>query len=243
MADQNTSPVRRGILDTLPLALGAIPFGLVVGIAAADSAMPPFVAWLLSPLIFAGAAQLGLLTVAGSATMFAALLTLTVVNARHVMYSAALATEFKRHPRWFRWVGASLIVDQNFALALPHIGAEPVWFRRYWMSASLLMWFNWLVTTGVGEVVGGSIPSSWQIQFAIPILFVGLTISVVKTKPQLVGAMVGGIVGLACAGFPDRLGILIGAVAGVTAAVAFDYWSENAASKTSGAPGTCQESA
>ena len=48
-------------------------------------------------------------------------------------------------------------------------------------------------------------------------MFIGLVLIGVQRLPQAVAALVGGTVSLATAGLQDRLGILIGAVAGVAA--------------------------
>ncbi len=65
--------------------------------------MPDPVGVLTSWVILAGAAQLALLTLVSTASIWAAMATALVINARHVMYSAALAPTFKAQPRWFRW--------------------------------------------------------------------------------------------------------------------------------------------
>ena len=95
-----------GVIDALPLFVPAIPFGLVIGLAITESGMNPFVGWSGSWLIFGGAAQLTLVTLLGSGVAVAAAVgTALVVNARHLMYSAALAPTFQSQPRWFRWLG------------------------------------------------------------------------------------------------------------------------------------------
>lgn len=210
---------RQAVIDALPLAVGAIPFALVTGVTATRSQLPTPIAWLTSPLIFAGAAQLTLLTIAGTATMLAAIAAVAVVNARHVMYSAALAPEFQRHPRWFRAVGSGLLIDQNFALSLQHVGSNPAHFRRYYLTASLLMYSNWVVMTGIGVGIGPALPSAWRLEFCIPVMFLALTVGVVKSRPEAIAAAVGAVVGFAASGLPDRLGIICGAVAGVAAGV------------------------
>ncbi|MDF2731170.1 MAG: putative branched-chain amino acid export protein large subunit, partial [Acidimicrobiia bacterium] len=108
---------RQGAIDALPLFVPAIPFGLVIGLAITESGMNPFVGWSGSWLIFGGAAQLTLVTLLGTGVAVAAAVgTALVVNARHLMYSAALAPTFQRQPRWFRWLGPYLLIDQLFAL-------------------------------------------------------------------------------------------------------------------------------
>src|SRR3970040_563463 len=111
------SVARRGVIDALPLFVPAVPFGLVIGLAIADSGMNPLVGWSSSWVVFAGAAQLTLITLLGSgAGLVAAVGTALVLNARHLMYSAALAPTFQRQPPWFRRLGPYLLIDQVFAL-------------------------------------------------------------------------------------------------------------------------------
>ena len=57
-------------------------------------------------------------------------------------------------------------------------------------------------------------------------MFVGLVLVGINRMPQAVAAIVGGGVGLATAGLRDRLGILIGAIAGVAAATVAELYVE-----------------
>ena len=217
---------RRAVADAFPLFLPAIPFAFVIGLAATEGEMPTAVAMASSPLVFAGAAQLAVVTLAGTATLWAVIVAGLVINTRHVMYSAAMAPIFQGQPRWMRWFGPFLLIDQVFALSMLHADRPPAEFRRYYLTCGLFFWFNWQWATALGLVVGPSVPESWQLGFAPPIMFVGLVLVGIKKVPQAVAAIVGGGVGLATAGLQDRLGILIGAVAGVIAGTAADYWME-----------------
>lgn len=214
---------RRAIADATPLFLPAIPFGFVIGLAMTESAMPTPVAWLTSPLLFAGAAQLAVVTLAGTATVWAVIVAGLVINTRHVMYSAALAPAFQRQPRWVRWLGSFVLIDQVFALTVLHADRPPVEFRRYYLTCGWFFYLNWQWATALGMVVGPVVPSSWRLELAPPIMFVGLVLIGLQRAPQAVAAMVGGLVGLATAGLPDRLGILVGALAGVAAGTVAEY--------------------
>ena len=109
---------RRAVADAIPLFLPALPFGFVLGLAVTEGAMPPAVGWATSLFVFAGAAQLAVVTLAGTATLWSVVLAGLVINTRHVMYSAALAPSFQPQPPWFRWLGPFLLIDQVFALAV-----------------------------------------------------------------------------------------------------------------------------
>ncbi len=208
---------RRGIADAVPLFLPAIPFGFVLGLAMTESEMPTAIAWLTSPLVFAGAAQLAIVSLAGTAGIWAVVVAGLIINTRHVMYSAAMAPVFQRQPRWMRWAGPFLLIDQVFALAVLRGDQSPAEFRRYYLTVGVFFWCNWQWATALGMLVGPVVPASWRLEDAPAIMFVGLVVIGIQHVPQAVAAVVGGVVGLATAGLQDRLGILVGAVAGVAA--------------------------
>lgn len=211
---------RQAVIDVIPLAIPAVPFGFVVGLAATESAMPQWVAWLTAPLIFAGAAQLAMITLAGSASLWAVITAVLVINTRHVMYSAALAPTFRAQPRWMRWVGPFFMVDQTFALAALQTHRSPADFRRYYLTVALTIYAVWNVVVPLGMLVGPIVPDSWRLDFAPPVMFAGLTLFAVNRMPAAVAAIVGGFVSLATVGLQDRLGIVVGALAGVVAGAA-----------------------
>ncbi len=217
---------RRAVADAIPLFLPALPFGFVLGLAVTEGAMPPAVGWATSLFVFAGAAQLAVITLAGTATLWSVVLAGLVINTRHVMYSAALAPSFQPQPPWFRWLGPFLLIDQVFALAVLQTGRSPAEFRRYYLTVGLFFFVNWQWATALGLVVGPIVPESWRLGFAPPIMFLGLVVIGVNRVPQAVAALVGGFVGLATAGLQDRLGILIGAMSGVAAGTYADHRAE-----------------
>ena len=145
------------------------------------------------------------------------------------MYSAALAPAFQQQPRWVRWLGSFVLIDQIFALAVMHADRPPAEFRRYYLTAGFFFYLNWQWATALGMLVGPVVPSSWQLEYAPPIMFVGLVLIGIRRVPQAVAALVGGMVGLVAAGLPDRLGILVGALAGVAAGTLAEYVSESRA--------------
>lgn len=215
--------VSRGILDALPMLVPVVPFALVLGLAIAESAVPNFVGWLGASLIFGGAAQLTVVTLAGEgAGVLAVIAAGLVVNARHFMYAAALAPTFSRQPIWFRRLGPYFLIDQEFALSVFRVDDPPQAFRRYFLASGLTFWIVWQVTVALGLVVGPVIPGSWSLGFAVPLLFVGLLMGAVRESPAVVAAVAGGIATWLTVGMPNRAGILVGAGAGVLAGFVAD---------------------
>jgi predicted branched-subunit amino acid permease len=201
----------------IPLFVPAIPFGLVLGVAIADSAMPTAVAWSTNVVIFAGAAQLATVSLAATATWLTLVATAAVINLRHVMYSAALSPRFNDQPRWFRWVGPFFLIDQLFALSSVRASMPgPAW-RRFYLSAGIFYFLSWATAVTVGLVVGSSIPTEWRLGVAPAIMFAGIVALGLSNRPGIVAAVVGAGVCLLALDAPNNGGILIGAVSGVTA--------------------------
>ena len=210
--------VKRAIGDSIPLFVPAIPFALVIGLAIVDAGIDPFVGWSSSWLIFGGAAQLTLITLLGSGAALAAAITAAlIVNARHLMYSAALAPVFQRQPTWARWLGPYVLLDQVFALVAIRLDDDPAAFRTYYLASGATFWGLWQLTTALGLFLGPVVPEEWGLGFAVPILFLGLIVIGVDRYPKAVAAVVGAGVTYLAAGLPSRAGLLVGALVGIVA--------------------------
>lgn len=176
------------------------------------------IGWSSSWIIFGGAAQLTLISLLGSgATTIAAVSAALVVNARHLMYSGAMAPHFQNQPRWMQILGPYVLIDQVFALAILRGNNYPNDFRAYYLTVGITFWILWQVMTALGLLIGPVVPASWHLHFAIPILFLGMVVIGIDRFPKLVAAMVGAGVTLACAELPNRSGLLVGAMAGIVA--------------------------
>jgi 4-azaleucine resistance transporter AzlC len=211
----------------MPLVVSAIPFALVVALAITESGIGNLIGWSSAPIIFAGAAQLTLITLLGTGTaVVAAVSAALVINARHMMYSAALAPTFQKQPKWFRWLGPYALLDQTFALVILRKDDDPKDFRTYYLAASATFIIFWNITVALGLMVGPVVPESWQLEFAVPVMFVGIVVMSIDRYPKAVAAIVGAGVSYLFAGLPNRSGLLVGAVFGIVAGVLADRWSE-----------------
>jgi predicted branched-subunit amino acid permease len=186
--------------------------------AVMNSEMPLAIGWSTSLTIFAGASQLATVTLAGVATIWAVVVAALVINSRHVMYSAALSPTFRDQPRWFRWLAPFLLIDQVFALVALRTDRPAAEFRRYYLSVGLFFYVAWLGAVTLGMAVGPVLPSSLRLDVAPAVMFTGMVVISMTRAPAVVAGVVAAAVGLLAAGLPDRMGILVGAVAGVLAA-------------------------
>ncbi len=213
---------RRAITDALPLLIPAVPFALVLGVAITETVMPAGVAWSTNFFVFAGAAQLALVSLAATASWLTLVATAVVINLRHVMYSAAMAPRFADQPRWMRWVGPFFLIDQVFALmaARPELSGRD--FRRTYLTTGVLFFSVWTTTVTAGVFIGGVIPTSWRLDVAPAIMFVGIVILGLANRANLGAAAVGALVCALALELPNNLGLLVGALAGVATGFLMD---------------------
>lgn len=194
----------------------AVPFALVFGVVVGESGVAPLLGWSSSPLIFGGAAQITLLSLLGEGASVAAAVTAAlIVGARHLLYSVTLAPRFQNQPRWFRWVGPYMLIDQVFALVMlrqDYVGAD---FRNYYLAAGLTFWALWMLTTAAGLFLGPLVPEAWNLTFAAPVLFLSLLVTAVDRWEKVAVAALAAALTLFFADMPNRSGLLIGAVMGI----------------------------
>lgn len=208
--------IRRGIAESVPLFVPAIPFALVFGVVVGQSGIAPWLGWSSSPLIFGGAAQITLLSLLGEGASVAAAVTAAlIVGARHLLYSVTLAPRFQNQPRWFRWVGPYVLIDQVFALVMLRQEEDSAAFRYYFLSVGFTFWGLWMICTALGLFIGPLVPAEWRLAFAAPVLFTGLLVTAIDRWEKLAVALVAGGLTVCFSDLPNRSGLLLGATIGI----------------------------
>ncbi|HEY70184.1 MAG TPA: AzlC family ABC transporter permease [Anaerolineae bacterium] len=228
----------QGMLDQLPILLGVVPFGLIFGALAVSFGIPPLLAQGFSLFIFAGSAQFiaaGL--VAEGAPPIVVVLTILVVNLRHVLYSANLAPHFSRLPGRWKIVLSWLLTDEAFAVTSVRYQKNPSRHTHWYMlGTGMILWSSWQVSTTLGIAVGASIPPGWSLDFALPLTFMALLTPTLIDRPAWAAALSAGLLSVLSAGLPYKLNLLIGAVCGVALGLALEMRQERQASGEGAGP-------
>jgi 4-azaleucine resistance transporter AzlC len=215
-----------GCRDEAPLLLGAVPFGMIYGIAALSAGVPAWLAQLASAVVFAGAAQLVIvqMLVAGAGFVPIAL-TSSLLNLRHVLYSASIA-EYVRHlPRRWRLLLAYVLTDEAYAVAVLRYQRREDNERtaahdlRHWyfLGAGLTLWAGWQLSTAAGLLFGATIPPEWELDFAVPLTFIALLTLLLRERAGQAAALVAALGALAFAALPYKLGLVAAIVLGLAA--------------------------
>jgi 4-azaleucine resistance transporter AzlC len=174
----------KGIQSTLAFQTGVIPFGLLYATLATAAGFSWWLVMLFSVVVFAGSSQLvfiDLLSHLGSPLQ--AVFGANIVNMRHLIYGAALSQELSR--RW-RIVLAYLLTDQLYAITQTQktvITKIPAELRQwFYLGSGLSTWFFWQVSSALGIFFGRMIPVKWNLDFAIPLMFMPMLFKVCKNK-------------------------------------------------------------
>ncbi len=224
MADSGRAEFIAGIRDELPIVLGVVPFGMIYGAVAVSAGMPAAVAQAASAIIFAGSAQFLTAQLVGTGAPVAVIiLSACVVNLRHLLYSASMAPFLQdRRPLW-RWGLGYLLTDEAYAVAITSFRTRQTSGlprpERHWylLGAGLTLWFSWQASTAVGLVFGARVPAAWGLDFALPLTFIALVVPALRDRADLAAGLIASTVAVAAAGLPFKLGLLLGAGAGIAA--------------------------
>lgn len=212
-----------GLTAMAPLLLGIVPFGLIFGVAVVESGIGSGAGIGLSVFVFAGAAQLATVELIGSDTAPAVIVaTALVINARHLMYSASLAPQFRGLSRLGRIGVAYLLTDQGYAVSIIEYRRRSLDLRNrvaFYVGAAFALWLTWQVCTVVGIVVGAGVPDAWSLDFAVPLVFLALLVPAVTDRSSAAAAGAAGTVAALAAGLPLNLGVMVGAATGIVAGV------------------------
>ena len=212
----------KGARDTLPMLVGAAPFGVIFGTLAIGSGIPVWATLALSALVFAGSSQFVAVSLIGGGVALPVIwLTTLVVNLRHALYSATLLPHARHLPARWRWPLAFWLTDETFAVVenqLRHHTGERDG-AKYWLGSSLAMYLNWQFWTVVGILVGSNIPglASLGLDFAMVATFAAIVAPQLRDRPVLLAALTAGGVAMAARDLPYKLGLMLAASAGVGA--------------------------
>lgn len=209
-----------GARAEIPLLIGVIPFGLIYGALALNAGLSPVAAQLMSSIVFAGSAQFVTAQLVYEATPgLVIVLTIAVVNLRHMLYSASLAPYVASLPTRWKVILSYLLTDEAYAPTILHYERNGVTPRThwFWLGAGCTLWVFWQISTAVGIFLSAALPESWSLDFALPLTFIAMLVPVLRDRPGIAAAVSAGLVALLTFSLPYRLGLILAALVGILA--------------------------
>jgi len=207
-----------GVRAEFPLLVGVFPFGMIYGALALNAGLSALASQMMSSIMLAGSAQfVTVQLVSDAAPALVIILTIAVVNLRHMLYSASLAPHLKSISLKWKVLLSYLLTDEAYApsiLKYEEKGVTPVshWFL---LGAGFSLWFTWQVSTALGIFLGAKIPEEWPLDFALPLTFIAMVMPALKNRPMVAAAVSAGLVALLAHGLPFQLGLILAALTGI----------------------------
>jgi 4-azaleucine resistance transporter AzlC len=207
-----------GVRAEIPLLIGGFPEGMIYGALALNAGLSPSAAQMMSSIVYAGSAQFITAQLVHELTPgFVIVLTIAVVNLRHMLYSASLAPYLAALPARWKVLLSYLLTDEAYAPTILRYEKEGSTADAHWFlfGAGFSLWFTWQVSTALGILLGTAIPESWSLDFALPLTFIAMVVPVLKNQPAIAAALSAGAVALIAFSLPYKLGLILAALVGM----------------------------
>ena len=215
-----TSEFILGARDIMPHHLGVFPFGLVFGVIAMASGLSTLEAILMSSIIFGGASQIVFVQLwSAGVPYFIVGSSVSIVNLRHLLYSASLTKYVESLPLKWRMILAYLLTDQSYALMVQKYRIDKFsdYNHYYFLGSGLTLWLGWQIATIIGVLGASFISEQWSLTFAISLTFIAIVIPLLKTKADLIACFVAGILSILLQPLPWKLWLILAGLGGIAA--------------------------
>ena len=183
----NDKTFQDGVKDCLPTLIGYLSIGFAFGVVGIASHLSTFEIFLLSLLIYAGAAQFIFCSLFMAGTPASAIiLTTFIVNLRHFLMSLSLAPSFKQQS-FMKNIGyGTLLTDETYGVAMTMRAREQQLSGRWMDGLNVTAYISWIIASVAGAIVGKWIPNpeSWGLDFALTAMFVALLILNLQSTPK-----------------------------------------------------------
>ncbi len=187
-----------GVRACLPVVLGYLAIGLAFGVVGrtADLTVPEVT--LMSLILYAGSAQFvaaGLIGAGAAAP--AIVVTIFLVNVRHLLYSAALAPHVRRLPVWKNVLIGAELTDETFAVASSRLMGNRPAHAAWLFGINLTAQVSWILATTAGAILGRAISNTRALglDFALAAMFAALLVLQITGRPRVRLAVVVAVIG------------------------------------------------
>ena len=217
----------RGALAALPIIIGFLPFGLLLGAQAAQKGIHAHSLMLMTGLNFGGGSEFAAIALWTSPPhVLTIVLVSMLVNSRHLLMGASFAPCLSHLPPRKALFALFFMCDESWAIGMADaanrrtLGFSPAFSMGFYAGIAASLWLTWVISTGAGAVLGpvlGDI-TRWGFDMAFPAVFLVL----LKGMWKGYRAALPWLVSLACAGatyhlFPGAAYVPAGAISGIAA--------------------------
>lgn len=201
----------------IPIVLGYIAIGIPCGILSASVGMNMMQVIFLCLFFYSGAGQYMIPGMwAAGAPIASIILSVSLVNSRHILYSASLAQYVDKVKKRLMFLFSATITDETFGVSTAKF-EQGRWTVSKATLLNLISQTTWLLSNVIGVLVGSVLGVPIAIaSFAMTSIFICLLVMQKGTEGNMVAALVA-VAGVVLAKYIGLTGpaIIIGALLGV----------------------------
>lgn len=148
---------RRGYVGAQPLAIGVFVYGVTFGLLARGAGLSPLEAILMSATVYSGTAQSAMVNaLAAGAGIGASVVTIVMLNARYLLYGAALRPWLGRTSALQAYSSLYFLGDGNWLLSLRMHG-QGERDAAFVLGSGMAMFVPW-----IGGTLLGALAAAWM---------------------------------------------------------------------------------
>lgn len=223
---------RQGVKDCIPTLFAYLSIGFACGVVCKTTGMTFTQIVGMSILIYAGSSQFIVAgMIASTASIPNIIITVFLVNLRHLLMSASIAPYFKNNTLLNNFTVGAFLTDETFALASSHGFLKGNINHKWMLGINVTAYLNWIFATAVGAAFGNLIPDYRKIglDFALSAMFIGLLIMSARENKKLKQTMVIILTSVAtllisCRILSTNTGITLAAIVGALVGMVTSKW-------------------
>jgi len=202
-------------------------FGMICGAATVAAGVPKAAAIAMTLLVYAGTMQLAAVQLATTGAPLAVIaIAALIINLRFAIFGLSISGYFKGLPARVRALLAYSLSDNSYAQAITHFTLHPDASGRgaYYTGVTIAVWSAWNVAAIAGVFLGAAFPREWQIEFTVSLTLLALAVANARDRSGAFAGLAACVTAVLSAGLPYRIGLILGAGAGVAAGLIADAW-------------------
>lgn len=228
-SSSNAQQFKQGVIDSLPLVLGGVPFGVIFGTLAMNAGFDIWQTIGMSSIVFAGSAQFVAVGMLAAGTSLGFIVGATIIiNLRHLIYAASMLPHVKQLPQKWRFPLGFLLIDEVFAATYPHYLKNSQSNNNHWhyFGVGISFYVSWNVATITGIFFGANVEgiSEWGLDFAMSATFIGMVMPHLINKPMIAGVLTSGILAILTYQLPHKIGLVIASISGMAVGYLLEEW-------------------
>lgn len=200
------------IKKTFPLALSAIPFGIVMGTSTLKAGFDSFEMFYMNFSMFAGASQLVFVELyKNSSPLIIILVSCLLINSRMFLYSLALFEEFRELKLSKKIILSYFIIDQTYVIyeEVKEQLLDNSDKFTFFLTSGLFMFSFWIIGVCLGYFFGEILPFYEHLDFLVPLIFIAIFGAKLNSPTNVLVFLSAVILSLIFAKFPFNLGLLL----------------------------------